>query len=94
VSATPPALVGMLAGMLYELRPSLYDAARHPVDPAARRDAEQLLAALNEQGVTINATDRNSRAKIHPHRLRCVAARTTIRRARKAAPWLEKPSSP
>ncbi|MFE1773737.1 hypothetical protein [Streptomyces sp. NPDC059008] len=78
--------------MLYELRPGLYDAARHPVDPAARRDAEQLLAALDEQGMAI--TDHNPRAKIHPHPLRCVTARTTIRRARKAAPWLEKPSSP
>ncbi|MFG3118677.1 hypothetical protein ACGF4C_30440 [Streptomyces sp. NPDC048197] len=92
MSAPSPALVGMLAGVLYELRPSLYDTARHPVDPAARRDAERLLAALDEQGMTV--AEHNARAKVRPHTLRCVTARTTIRRARKAAPWLEKPSSP
>ncbi|GAU67665.1 tRNA 5-methylaminomethyl-2-thiouridine biosynthesis bifunctional protein MnmC [Streptomyces sp. NBRC 110611] len=52
---TARAVVGLLAGALHELHPSLYDAARHPVDPAARRDAELLLAALGEQGMTVTA---------------------------------------
>ncbi|MGW8374286.1 hypothetical protein [Streptomyces sp. ODS28] len=53
---TPPvsaAVLALVAGALHDLHPTAYDPTAHPVDPAAQQDAEHLLAALAEQGVTL-----------------------------------------
>ena len=52
----PDAVLALVAGLLHELHPAAYDLAHHPVDPAALRDAEQLLAGLDEQGMTVAPT--------------------------------------
>lgn len=51
--APAPSTVAMLAGLLHELRPYAYDGMQHPCAPAAARDAERLLAALADQGMSI-----------------------------------------
>lgn len=52
----PDAVLALVAGLLHELHPAGYDPAQHPVDPDAVRDAEQLVAGLVEQGITITPT--------------------------------------
>lgn len=52
----PDAVLALVAGLLHELHPAGYDSGQHPVDPAALRDAEQLVAGLVEQGMTITPT--------------------------------------
>ncbi|MFD8545032.1 hypothetical protein [Streptomyces sp. NPDC059649] len=56
----------MLAGLLHELRPYAYDGLQHPFAPAAARDAELLLAALADQGMSITV-DPTTHTPAHTH---------------------------
>lgn len=64
--APAAATVALLAGLLHELRPYAYDGIQHPFDPTAARDAERLLAALADQGMSITENPHNhTPAHIH-----------------------------